>query len=53
MISTIYVCLTEGFEFTGEQLFYSCQECNKDNLEECGHDGENCKVFFVRHYKES
>lgn len=44
------VCLTEGFEFTREQIFYSCQECCKEHSEECEHDGENCKEFFVKHY---
>ncbi len=44
------ICLTEGFEFTGNQLFYSCQECEKEHSEECNGCLEKCKEFFVKHY---
>ncbi len=43
-------CLREGFEFTGEQPFYSCEECEKEHSEECEHSEDKCKKFFVGHY---
>lgn len=46
------VSLTEGFDFTGEQLFYSCQECGKEHSEECNCGEDDCKEFFVKHYTE-
>ena len=52
------ICLSEGYEFTEEQLYYSCRECKKEHSEECeeceGCDDclEKCKEFFVKHYTE-
>lgn len=45
--------LEENYEFTGKQLFYSCQECGKEHSDVCcASDVGMCKEFFIKHYTE-
>lgn len=43
--------LSDQFEFTGEQLFYSCSECGNEHGDICEYHSDACKYFFVEHYK--
>lgn len=45
--------LEDCYEFTGEQLFYSCEKCCEEHFEDCrfGVDDALCKQFFYEHYE--
>lgn len=38
--------LSDNFEFTGEQLFYSCELCNLEHSSECEYCTDICKKVF-------